>query len=59
MKATMKPHDFRELVNALHETARTYAGTQQLRARLSLALRAYVILAEDKPDERNSKPLSN
>ena len=31
----MKDHELRELINAVTEAARTYAGTQQLRERIS------------------------
>lgn len=54
----LPPHKYTALVNELRDTAVKYAGTQQLRAQISVTLRKYV-QPEPIQHERNSKSLSN
>ena len=42
MKPKLKEHIYRQLVNDLTETASHYAGTQQLRGRLSSVVNRYI-----------------
>ena len=42
MKPKLKEHISRQLVNELADTARYYAGTQQLRGRLSSVVNRYI-----------------
>lgn len=42
MKPKLKEHLFAKLVNELTETARHYAGTQQLRGRISSVVNRYI-----------------
>lgn len=41
-KAVLKPHEFRELVNDLRDTAVKYAGAQSLREGIAHTLSKYV-----------------
>ena len=53
---TLPDHAYRELVNALRDTAVKYAYTQQLREQLSHTLSDYVIPErEAKAHERNGE----
>lgn len=49
MKPALPPHEFRELVNQLRDTARTFANTQQLRERIAHVLSEYI-----EPDHKKN-----
>lgn len=45
---TLPPHEYRELVNQLRDTAKLFGQTQQLRERISETLSRYVTPAHHK-----------
>lgn len=49
MKAKLPPHHYRELVNALRDTAEHYNGAQQLRARLAAVVSLYIGIEDTDP----------